>query len=85
MRITLTLDPGVAEKLRTRMRESSLALKEAGNQALRQGLGQKPEEQPRPFRVEPHSCGFKAGVDLDKLNQLADDLETEALARKLAN
>ena len=26
----------------------------------------------------PHSFGFRPGIDLDKLNQLADELEAEA-------
>jgi hypothetical protein len=28
----------------------------------------------------PHSFGFKAGIDLDKLGQLADGLEADAVA-----
>jgi hypothetical protein len=31
--------------------------------------------------VRPHAFGFKPGVDLDRLNQLADELEAEATAR----
>jgi hypothetical protein len=33
--------------------------------------------------VEPHAFGFKPGVDLDRLNQLVDELEAEEHARKL--
>lgn len=36
-----------------------------------------------PFRVEPHSFGFKSGIDLDKLNQLVDELEVSEALRKL--
>ena len=32
----------------------------------------------------PHSFGFRPGVDLDKLNQLADELEAEAVAESLS-
>ena len=32
----------------------------------------------------PHSFGFRPAVDLDKLNQLADELEVEATADSLA-
>jgi hypothetical protein len=44
-------------------------------------------KQPKPRRNRipktiPHSFGFKPGVDLDKLNQLADELEAEAFAAK---
>jgi hypothetical protein len=34
--------------------------------------------------TRPHHFGFKAGVDLNKLNQLADQLEAEAVADKLS-
>jgi hypothetical protein len=30
-----------------------------------------------------HDFGFKPGVDQDRLNQLADELDTEAAGRKL--
>ena len=29
----------------------------------------------KPFCVEPHDFGFKAGIDLDKMNKLVDELE----------
>ncbi len=32
--------------------------------------------------VEPHSGGFKPGIDADKLNQLADQLEVEDFTRR---
>ena len=34
-------------------------------------------------RTIPHSFGFRPFVDLDKLNQLADELEAEAVAESL--
>lgn len=34
-------------------------------------------------KTVPHSFGFRPGVDLDKLNQLADELEAEAAAESL--
>ena len=42
-----------------------------------------PNDTPVPKTI-PHSFGFRPGVDLDKLNQLADDLEAEATAESLA-
>jgi hypothetical protein len=85
MRTTLTLDPDVAARLEREMKRSGLGLKAAVNQALRIGLGMsdKPIE-PRPFRVEPHDFGFRPGTDLDRLNQLVDELDAEEAARKLA-
>jgi hypothetical protein len=84
MRTTLTLDPDVALRLEREMKRTGLGLKAAVNQALRVGLGMtdKPTE-PRPFRVEPHDFGFRPGTDLDRLNQLADELEAEEAAKKL--
>lgn len=83
MRTTLTLEPDVALKLKKRMAARNLTLKEAVNQALRAGLAAD-EASPRVrFKVEPHDFRFKAGIDLDKLNQLADELEAEEFSRKL--
>ena len=84
MRTTLTLDPDVATRLEREMRRSGLGMKAVVNQALRVGLGMTDKPvAPGRFRVEPHDFGFRAGVDLDRLNQLADELEAEEAARKL--
>ena len=84
MRTTLTLDPDVARRLELEMKRSGVGMKTVVNQALRVGLGMtdKPVE-PAPFRVEPHHFGVRPGVDLDRMNQLADELEAEETARKL--
>jgi hypothetical protein len=34
--------------------------------------------------VKPHVFGFRPGVDLDRMNQLVDELESEETARRLA-
>lgn len=60
------------------MVEGKLSLKQAVNEALRTGLVGGHRQRGVKFSVEPHSCQFKAGIDLDKLNQLADELEAEA-------
>ncbi len=83
MRTTLTLEPDVALKLKRRMAARKLTLKAAVNQALRAGLAVEDAPARVPFRVVPHSFGFKPGIDLDKLGQLADQLEAEEFARKL--
>jgi hypothetical protein len=66
------------------MKRSNEGLKTVVNRALRIGLGltDKPR-RPKPFRVQAHDFGFRAGVDLDRMNQLADELEAEEVARKL--
>ena len=87
MRTTLTLDPDVAMKLKKRMAEEKLTLKETLNQALRRGLKAlevaETEQKRKPFKVIPHSFGFKPGIDLNKLNQLVDELEAEEFVRKM--
>lgn len=57
---------------------------EHSNQALRAGLSREmaPQDVEAPKTI-PHSFGFRAGVDLDELNQLADELEAEAAAESL--
>ena len=84
MRTTLTLDPDVAQRLKAEMRRTGKGLKTAINEALRHGLGMsgKPP-RPKPFRVEAHDFGLRPGIDRDRMNQLADELEAEETARKL--
>ncbi|HLA76976.1 MAG TPA: hypothetical protein VJU18_05280 [Vicinamibacteria bacterium] len=84
MRTTLTLEPEVAERLQQELRRTGKSLKTVVNEALRLGLGfgGKPPRVPR-FEVEPHAFGFKPGVDLDRLNQLVDEMEADETARRL--
>jgi hypothetical protein len=85
MRTTLTLEADVAARLEQEIRRSGKGLKRVVNEALRLGLGLagKPVRVPT-FEVRPHAFGFKPGVDLDRMNQLADELESEETARKLS-
>ena len=86
MRTTLTLEPDVAERLQKEIRRTGKSLKAVVNEALRLGLGLgiagKPPSAPR-FEVQPHAFAFKPGIDLDRLNQLADEMEAEETAQKL--
>jgi hypothetical protein len=34
--------------------------------------------------VEPHASGFFPGIDRDRMNQLADQLEAEAVLKKIS-
>jgi hypothetical protein len=84
VRTTLTLERDVAESVRQEMRRSGRRLKEVVNDGLRIGLGLKAKATPpRRFEVQPHAFGFKPGVDLDRINQIVDELEAEETARKL--
>lgn len=68
---------------RREMRRTGTGMKATVNAALRRGLAPATPGRRRPFRVQPHAFGFRPGVDLDRLNQLADELETEETARQL--
>lgn len=81
MRTTLTLDPDVADQLKERAKREGKSFKDLVNEYLRRGMS-APSSDPagRPvFRVVPHRGGFRPGVDWTKLNQLADELETDDL------
>ena len=85
MRTTLTIDSDVERLLRREMRRTNRSMEAVVNYALRVGLGMRSKPpRARRFKVEPHAFGFKPGVDVDGLDQLADEMETEEIARKLA-
>ena len=85
MRTTLTLDDDLAALLRQQAATLGVSFKEMVNRALRAGLSREmaPRDILTPTTI-PHSFGFRPGVDLDKLNQLADELEAEAAVESLA-
>ncbi len=84
MRTTLTLEPDVAARLNSEVARSDRALKAVVNDALRRGL-QMPAKSARQtaYTVKPLRLTFRPGVDTDKLNELADELETDVLVKKL--
>lgn len=84
MRTTLTLDDDLAGLLKQRARQLGVPFKEAVNRTIRAGFGEA-VATPRHSvpKTIPHSFGFRPGIDLDKLGQLADELEAEALAGKI--
>ena len=83
MRTTLTLDDDLAGLLKQRAQELGVPFKEAVNRTIRAGLGEAASAgRHRAPKTVPHSFGFRPGVDLDKLGQLADELEAEAFADK---
>ena len=74
MRTTLTIDDDLAALLERRARELGVSFEEVVNRTIRAGL-----VSASPKTV-PHSFGLRPGVDPDRLNQLADELEAEASA-----
>jgi len=84
MRTTLTIDDDLAGILRRRSRELGKPFKEIVNTALRQGLSENLEGTKHTVVVRPHDFGCRPGTDLDRLNQLVDELEVEDYLRKAA-
>ena len=81
----MTLDDDVAALLRQQAATAGVSFKEMVNRTLRTGLSR--EMVPHNIQVPktiPHSFGFRPGIDLDKLNQLADELEAESAADSLS-
>lgn len=84
MRTTLTIDDDLAGLLKQRARELGVPFKEAVNRTIRAGLGETGRSRRgAPPRTMAHSFGFRPGVDLDKLGQLADELEAESYASSM--
>ncbi len=86
MRTTLTLDDDLAGLLKARARQLGISFKEMVNRAVRSGLGSETERsrQDEIPKTIPHSFGFRPDIHLDKMNQLADELEAEAFAEAFA-
>jgi hypothetical protein len=84
MRTTLTLDDDLAGLLKQRARELGIPFKEAVNRTIRAGMGDAVASRGQSApKTLSHSFGFRPGIDLDKLGQLADELEAEAVAEKI--
>lgn len=85
MRTTLTIEPAIGERIRRRMRETDLTLKSVINEALREGLRvlETGRRMPPKFVVEPHDFGLRPGIDPDRIEQFADDLDDAEITAKL--
>ena len=83
MRTTLTLDPDVALRIKQEMQRQNKSLKDTVNDALRKGLNLVlHDDREEPFQVEAHDFRFRPGIDLDRMNQLVDELEAEDIAAR---
>ena len=84
MRTTLTIDPDVERLLQQEIRRTDKSLKTVVNDALRRGLGMQGKPPwPSRYKVKPYAFAFKPGIDVDRLNQLVDELEADELARRM--
>ena len=77
MRTTVTLDSDAEALLRQEMNRRRLSFKAALNEAIRRGLHPAGRAGGKPYRVKPFRSGYRPGVDRLRLNQLADELDTD--------
>ena len=77
MRTTLTLNDDLVTRLKELARRRRTSFKEVVNDVIRHGLSKvEPGGHSRPdYRVHTFRSPFRPGVDPEKLNQLADELE----------
>lgn len=79
MRTTLTIDDDVAVLIEERRRRGGLSLKQIVNALLREGLRSgRQVPSAKKHRTKPHKLRMRAGFDPVRLNQLVDELETDA-------
>ncbi len=84
MRTTLTLDPDVARLLEEEVHRQRKPFKQIVNEAIRRGLAaRRPGRRGKRYRVRPHKTTLRPGIDAGSLNQLVDELEDEAIVKKL--
>ena len=86
MRTTLTLDEQIAKALKNAAHRTGKPFKQVVNETLRAGLvAGHASVKARPYRVKAASLGgVMGGVDLEKALRLADALEDQEIARKIA-
>jgi hypothetical protein len=77
MRTTLTLDSDVARLIDEAVHRERRPMKQVVNDALRRAL--TPESPREPVTLTPHDSGIRPGFDVARLNQLADELDDEAI------
>ncbi|HUA24473.1 MAG TPA: hypothetical protein VMA54_10180, partial [Steroidobacteraceae bacterium] len=82
VRTTVTLDADVEQLLRDAMQQRRQSFKEALNQAIRAGLSGAGSfgVADRPFTLHAQPMGLRTGIDPGRLNQLADQLESDCFA-----
>ena len=83
MRTTLTLDPDVAQLIEEEAHRQRKPIKHVVNEALRRGLAPTAKRVRKQFRVQPHRTRLCPGIDGASFNQLADELEDEAVIEKV--
>ena len=84
MRTTLTIDDDLAKRLKERAYQTGSPFKQVVNNALRTGLGQIDKPRRRsPYKCRSFSLGHPPKTDIDRALKLADEIESDEIARKL--
>jgi hypothetical protein len=85
VRTTLTLEPDVARLLEEEVHRARKPFKTVVNEALRRGLSPSgARRKVAAYRVVPHEARLLPGLDRSDFNALADELEDDAVAAKVA-
>ena len=84
MRTTLTLDDDIAASLKEQARLLDKPFRQVVNDTLRRGMSPTPREDRPRYRIKPFHGAFAPGIDLLRLNQLNDELETADFLRRHA-
>lgn len=80
MRTTLTLEPDVADLVKSLMRDRGLSFKDAVNSAIRAGL--RPTQPGSGVRTPTYNLGTPV-ISLTKALQVAAELEDDEVIRKM--
>lgn len=84
MRTTITFDSDVSQRIQLLLRTKDKSLREIVNGLLREALAiSRNPRKPNNLKLKTFSSKFATGVDIEKLNDLADTLEIEELQSKL--
>jgi hypothetical protein len=76
MRTTLTLDDDVAAKLKAESRRAGRPFRDIVNDTLRRGLAsRRATAQRQPFKIVARDLGLKAGLSLDNIWELIEQVE----------
>ncbi|SBW18490.1 hypothetical protein FDG2_0682 [Candidatus Protofrankia californiensis] len=78
MRTTLTLDDDVARLVEEAIHREHRPMKQIVNDALRRALAPRVARR-EPYHLTPHESAVRPGFDPSGFNQLADELEDEAI------
>lgn len=79
MRTTLTLDPDVAQLLKSEAHRLRKPFKQVVNDAIRRGLSPGMSARRTRYRVRAHRTTLRPGIDLAGFNQLVDELDDELI------